>query len=113
MQNIIKIKRALISVSDKSFLKRILTFLSKYNIEIISSGGTFKKITKLGFKSTKISDFTGLEEMLNGRVKTLHHKIYTGILNVRMNKKHKIELLKNDLKEILSYSNLLKKAYFK
>ena len=76
MQNIIKIKRALISVSDKSFLKNILPYLTKYKIEIISSGGTYKKINRLGFKSIEVSNFTGSKEMLGGRIKTLHHKIH-------------------------------------
>ena len=100
MKNIIKIKRALISVSDKSFLKSILSILSKNKVEIISSGGTYKKIKKFGFKSTEISNFTGTNEMLGGRVKTLHPKIHAGILNVRNNKKHKHDLIKNNFKEI-------------
>ena len=54
MKNIIKIKRALISVSDKSFLKKLLLVLSKYKVEIISSGGTYKEIKKLGFKSLEV-----------------------------------------------------------
>ena len=100
MENIIKIKRALISVSDKSNLKLLLNQLSKYNIETISSGGTFKKISQLGFKSKEISNFTNIKEMLDGRIKTLNHKIHAGILNVRSNIKHKNELKKNNLKEI-------------
>ena len=100
MKNIIKIKRALISVSDKSFLKKLLLVLSKYKVEIISSGGTYKEIKKLGFKSLEVSEFTGFNEILNGRLKTLHPKIYAGILNIRGNKKHKLELKKNNYKEI-------------
>ena len=69
MKNIVKIKRALISISDKSYLKNILPILSKYKIEIISSDGTYKKIKKFGFKSTKISNFTRSNEILDGRVK--------------------------------------------
>ena len=69
-----KIQRALISVSDKSNLKELLKILKKYNIEIISSGGTFKQIKKLRYKSIEISNFTNSPEILEGRVKTLHPK---------------------------------------
>ena len=100
MKNIVKIKRALISVSDKSLLENLLPFLSEYKIEIISSGKTYKKIKKLGFKSIEISNFTGSNEMLGGRVKTLHPKIYAGILNIRSNKNHRLDLIKNNFKEI-------------
>ena len=64
-----KIKTALISLSDKTNLKSILQALKKYNIQIISSGGTFKEINRLKFKCLEISKFTGSGEILNGRVK--------------------------------------------
>ena len=76
-----KINNALISVSDKTDLVRLLRNLSKYKINIISSGGTFREIKKLGYKCQEISSFTKFNEMLDGRVKTLHPKIYAGILN--------------------------------
>ena len=100
MKNIVNIKRALISISDKSFLKNILSILSKYKVQIISSGGTYKEIKKFGFKSIEISNFTESNEILGGRVKTLHPKIYAGILNIRNNNNHKLELAKNNFKEI-------------
>ena len=100
MKNIIKIKRALISVSDKTFLKSILSTLKKYKIEIISTGGTYNQIKKLGFKTIKISNYTKTNEILSGRVKTLHPKIHAGILNIRSKKKHKLDLIKNNIKEI-------------
>ena len=78
-----KIRQALISLSDKSKLKSILKILKKYNIKIISSGGTSKKIKKLGYNCKEISKFTGSSEILDGRVKTLHPKIYAGILAKR------------------------------
>ena len=83
-----KIKRALISVFDKSKLVKILPILKKFKIEILSSGGTYKYIKKNGFTCTEISDFTGFQEILDGRVKTLHPKIHSGILYKRNNKKH-------------------------
>jgi len=95
-----KIKRALISVSKKTELKKILKKLKKYKIEIISSGGTYKKIKKLGFKCLEVSSYTGSAEILGGRVKTLHPKIHAGILSKRENKSHKKDLLKNNFKDI-------------
>jgi len=83
-----KIKRALISLSNKDHLKKLLSTLSKYKIELISSGGTFKQIKKLKFKCIEISKYTDSPEILNGRVKTLHPKIYGGILGKRNNKSH-------------------------
>ena len=96
----IKIKKALISVSDKKNLRSLLITLKKFKIEIISSGGTFKEIKKLGFKCTEISNYTNFPEILDGRVKTLHPKIYGGILNKRNNKKHLKNLKDNKIENI-------------
>ena len=98
--NLKKIKRAIISVSDKSNLKSILSMLKKLNIEIISSGGSFKKIKSLNYNCIEVSNYTGFSEMLDGRVKTLHPKIHAGILNVRKNKKHKQHLKKYNIPNI-------------
>ena len=95
-----KIKSALISVSDKSNLKPLLETLKKYNIKIISSGGTYKAIKKLKYKCLEVSDFTGFNEILDGRVKTLHPKIHAGILNKRKNKNHKKDLKNNNFENI-------------
>ena len=84
-----KIKNALISVSDKDRLRIILKSLKKKKINIISSGGTFKSIKRLGFKCIEVSEYTGFEEMLDGRVKTLHPKIHSGILFQRKKKTYK------------------------
>ena len=83
-----KIKNALISVSDKSNLADVLKVLKKNKINIISSGGTFKSITNLGYRCQEVSTFTGFDEMLEGRVKTLHPKIHAGILFNRKKKTH-------------------------
>ena len=87
-----KIKNAIISVSDKNELSLILKILKKYKINIISSGGTFKVIKKLGYQCKEVSNFTNFKEMLDGRVKTLHPKIHSGILYNRSNKKHTQEM---------------------
>ena len=95
-----KIKTALISVSDKKNLNLLLKNLSKHKIQIISSGGTFKEIKKLGYKCLEVSKYTGSQEILGGRVKTLHPKIHAGILSVRKNKSHIKDLKKNNFEEI-------------
>ena len=95
-----KIKKALISVSDKQNLKYILKTLSKYKIELISSGGTYKEINKLKFKCIEISKYTESPEILGGRVKTLHPKIHAGILNKRSNKIHQKEIKQNNFENI-------------
>ena len=87
-----KIKTALISVSDKTNLSVVLKALNKYKVKIISSGGTYKSIKKLGYNCTEVSTYTGFKEMLDGRVKTLHPKIHAGILHDRTNKKHTQEM---------------------
>ena len=95
-----KIKRALISVSDKKNLKDLLKVLTKHNIELVSSGGTYKEIKKLKFKCLEISEYTGFPEMLDGRVKTLHPKIHAGILSKRNNKSHCRDLRNKNFEEI-------------
>ncbi len=95
-----KIKRALISVSNKDKLKPLLNILKKNKVEIISSDGTFKRIKELKYKCIEISKYTNSNEILGGRVKTLHPKIYAGILNKRNNKSHFQDLIKNN------YSNI-------
>ena len=95
-----KIKKALISVSDKQNLNTLLKCLKKNKIEIISSGGTYKEIKKLKFDCTEVSEFTNSPEILEGRVKTLHPKIHAGILNKRSNKIHQNDLKKNNFENI-------------
>ncbi len=100
-QNLMKkIKRALISVSDKSHLKPLLKILKKNKVEIISSGGTYKEIKKLKFNCLEVSKYTDSPEILNGRVKTLHPKIHAGILNERNNRSHYKDLMKNKFTNI-------------
>ncbi len=95
-----KIKRALISVSDKNNLKFLVNNLNKYKIKFISSGGTFKEIKRLGFHCEEVSKFTNSAEILSGRVKTLHPKIYAGILAKRQSRLHKKDLIRNNYDEI-------------
>ena len=95
-----KIKKALISVSDKKNLKNLLKILTRHNVELISSGGTYKEIKRLKYKCLEVSEFTGSPEILNGRVKTLHPKIHAGILSKRNKRSHKKDLKDNNFEEI-------------
>ena len=98
--NLKRVKRAIISVSDKSNLKTILPILKKFKIEIISSGGSFKKIKSMKYNCVEVSNYTEFPEMLSGRVKTLHPKIHAGILNIRKNATHRKDLRKQNIPEI-------------
>ena len=89
-----KIKNALVSVSDKENISSLLRVLKKFNVKIISSGGTYKSIKKLGYTCTELSKYTGFKEMLDGRVKTLHPKVHAGILHDRQNQTHKKQMSK-------------------
>ena len=96
----IKIKRALVSVSDKIGLDKFVRFLHERGVEIISTGGTAEFIRKLGVPVRLVSELTDTPEMLNGRVKTLHPKIHGGLLALRDNKEHQAEVLKNGIELI-------------
>ena len=78
--NQITIKRALVSVSDKTNLVSFAKFLHSQGVEILSTGGTFKELTQNGIPAIAVEDFTGFPEILEGRVKTLHPKIHAGLL---------------------------------
>lgn len=84
----IKIKRALISVSDKKGIIDFAKTLIKFNVEILSTGGTAKLFAENNIPVIEVSDYTGFPEMLDGRVKTLHPKIHGGILGKRDDEKH-------------------------
>ena len=78
--NYVRVKRALISVSDKAGIGDFATSLQDLGVEILSTGGTYRLLQGLGLKVTEVSDYTGFPEMMDGRVKTLHPKVHGGIL---------------------------------
>ena len=82
------IRRALLSVTDKSGLVPFATQLSQHGVDLISTGGTAKALREAGLEVRDISDLTGFPEMLDGRVKTLHPKVHGGILHIRDNAEH-------------------------
>ena len=81
--HITPIRRALLSVSDKSSLLEFARFLTAQNIELLSTGGTAKMLREAGLPVKDVSDYTGFPEMMDGRVKTLHPKVHGGILGRR------------------------------
>ena len=97
MSNKIKIKKALISVFDKTNILGISKFLINNNVEIYSSGGTYKFLKEKNIKVNEISKYTNSPEILDGRIKTLHPKIHGGILANRNEPKHLKELKKNKI----------------
>lgn len=84
----IKVKRALISVSDKRDLEKIATALKKHGVEILSTGGTASALREFGLDVQEIGDYTGFPEIMDGRVKTLHPKVHGGILARREDDQH-------------------------
>lgn len=91
------IKRALISVTDKTGIAEFAKKLASKSVEILSTGGTAKVLKEAGVKVVEVSDFTGFPEMLDGRVKTLHPKVHGGLLAVRAKKEHMEALKKHDI----------------
>ncbi|NQT32990.1 MAG: bifunctional phosphoribosylaminoimidazolecarboxamide formyltransferase/IMP cyclohydrolase [Candidatus Omnitrophica bacterium] len=92
-----KIKRALISVSDKTGLEELVRILDGLGVEIMSTGGTAKAISDMGVKVTEVASYTKFPEMMDGRVKTLHPKIHAGLLAVRDNAEHMKQLEENGI----------------
>jgi phosphoribosylaminoimidazolecarboxamide formyltransferase/IMP cyclohydrolase len=96
----IKIKRALISVTDKSNIDILAQKLVNFNIEILSTGGTAKFLKDKSIPVTDVDQKTNFPEILDGRVKTLHPKIHGGILNRRNNPTHVSEINKHEIEDI-------------
>jgi phosphoribosylaminoimidazolecarboxamide formyltransferase/IMP cyclohydrolase len=91
------IKRALLSVTDKSGLGEFGKFLAEHGVEILSTGGTAKMLRENDVAVVEVSDYTGFPEMLDGRVKTLHPKIHGGILGRRDLASHKEQMAKHGI----------------
>ena len=93
----IKVKGALISVSDKNGLVEFARGLQKLGIEIISTGGTAKLLKNAKIPVVEVSEYTGFPEMLDGRVKTLHPTIHGGLLALRDNSEHMEQIKKYNI----------------
>lgn len=95
-----KVERALISLTDKSGCEDFAKALAAMGIEILSTGGTARKLRAGGVSVTDVSEFTGFPEMLDGRVKTLHPLVHGGILNQRANVEHQQQCRTHGIKPI-------------
>jgi phosphoribosylaminoimidazolecarboxamide formyltransferase/IMP cyclohydrolase len=99
--DLVPIRRALISVSDKTGIVEFATALQKeFNVELVSTGGTAKTLREAGLKVADISDLTGFPEMMDGRVKTLHPKVHGGFLALRDNAEHLAAMEKHGIQPI-------------
>ena len=92
-----KVKRALLSVSDKTGIVKLGQALTGLGIEIISTGGTMRALQDAGVPVMAVQDVTGFPEMMNGRVKTLHPKIHGAILAIRDNPEHVQAMKEHDI----------------
>ena len=95
-----KIKRALVSVSDKTGIVDFARALAEFGVEIISTGGTAKALRDAGLDIIDISDVTGFPEMMDGRVKTLHPRVHGGLLALRDNPEHVAAMEQHGIKPI-------------
>ncbi|MCA1628624.1 MAG: bifunctional phosphoribosylaminoimidazolecarboxamide formyltransferase/IMP cyclohydrolase, partial [Acidobacteria bacterium] len=95
-----RIRRALLSVSDKTGLVEFAGALRGFGVEILSTGGTAKTLREAGIAVRDVSDVTGFPEMLDGRVKTLHPRIHGGLLALRDNKEHMAALAAHGIEPI-------------
>jgi phosphoribosylaminoimidazolecarboxamide formyltransferase/IMP cyclohydrolase len=92
MTDLVPVRRALISLSDKSGLAELAAGLARHGIEVVSTGGTAARLREAGASVRDISDLTGFPEMMDGRVKTLHPKVHGGLLAVRDNPEHVVAM---------------------
>src|SRR5262245_17278817 len=89
------IKRALISVSDKTGLVDFANRLNRHSVELVSTGGTAKALREAGLQVLDVSELTGFPEILGGRVKTLHPKVHGGLLDIREDPEHQKQVEAN------------------
>ncbi|KDO34260.1 phosphoribosylaminoimidazolecarboxamide formyltransferase/IMP cyclohydrolase [Saprolegnia parasitica CBS 223.65] len=99
-KDVVPIRRALLSVSDKTGLLDLAKYLAAHGVELLSTGGTAKAMREAGLQVIDVSEYTQSPEMMDGRVKTLHPKIHGGLLGVRGNKQHEDDMAKHGIKNI-------------
>eukprot|EP00186_Timspurckia_oligopyrenoides_P000259 CAMPEP_0182449080 /NCGR_PEP_ID=MMETSP1172-20130603/31565_1 /TAXON_ID=708627 /ORGANISM="Timspurckia oligopyrenoides, Strain CCMP3278" /LENGTH=565 /DNA_ID=CAMNT_0024646181 /DNA_START=242 /DNA_END=1939 /DNA_ORIENTATION=- len=97
---LVKIRRALVSVSDKTSLVGLCRELAEYGVELLSTGGSARVLSEAGLQVTEVSDYTGFPEMLDGRLKTLNPKIHGGLLGIRDNEAHVEQMREHGIQPI-------------
>ena len=100
MTDLVPVRRALISLSDKTGIEELAAGLVRHGVEIVSTGGTAAKLRESGANVRDIGDLTGFPEMMDGRVKTLHPKVHGGLLGVRDNPEHAAAMAEHDIAPI-------------
>jgi phosphoribosylaminoimidazolecarboxamide formyltransferase/IMP cyclohydrolase len=100
MTDLVPIRRALISLSDKGGLDALAAGLRRHGVEIVSTGGTAAKLREHGGDVRDVSEVTGFPEMMDGRVKTLHPKVHGGLLGVRDNPEHAAAMAEHEIAPI-------------
>jgi phosphoribosylaminoimidazolecarboxamide formyltransferase/IMP cyclohydrolase len=100
MTDLIRVRRALISLSDKSGLAELAAGLARHGVEIVSTGGTAARLRETGASVRDVSELTGFPEMMDGRVKTLHPKVHGGLLGVRDNPEHAAAMAEHEIEPI-------------
>ncbi|WP_114227463.1 MULTISPECIES: bifunctional phosphoribosylaminoimidazolecarboxamide formyltransferase/IMP cyclohydrolase [Sphingomonas] len=100
MTDLVPVRRALLSLSDKSGLDALAAALVRYGVELVSTGGTATKLRELGHPVRDVAELTGFPEMMDGRVKTLHPKVHGGLLAVRDNPAHQAAAAEHDIAPI-------------
>jgi phosphoribosylaminoimidazolecarboxamide formyltransferase/IMP cyclohydrolase len=98
--DLVRVRRALISLSDKSGLDELAAGLARHGVDIVSTGGTAAKLREKGAAPRDISELTGFPEMMDGRVKTLHPKVHGGLLGVRDNPEHAAAMEEHEIAPI-------------
>ncbi len=87
-----RIRRAIVSCHDKTGIVELAQLLSEYDVEIVSTSGTLALLAEAGVAAISIADFTGIPELMDGRVKSLHPKVHAGLLGIRDSKLHQEQL---------------------
>ena len=100
MNDLVPVRRALVSLSDKAGLEELARGLARHGVELVSTGGTARKLHEFSLEVREISEVTGFPEMMDGRVKTLHPKVHGGLLGVRGNAVHEAAMDEHDIPPI-------------
>src|SRR3954470_11241985 len=100
MTDLVPVRRALISLSDKNGLDELATGLARHGVEIVSTGGTAGRLGRLGADVRDMSDLTGFPEIMDGRVKTLHPRVHGGLLGIRDDAEHAAAMERHEIPAI-------------
>ena len=98
--DIVRIGRALLSVSDKTGLVDLARALKPFDVELVSTGGTAAALNAAGFAIVDVAQITGFPEMMDGRLKTLHPRVHGGLLAIRSEPAHQAAMIANDITPI-------------